>query len=722
MAGRTAVAAPPAQSHQEKPGAFFWLAMLGPWVIMLIGLGWAGTLRLTVRNDPYAWYWALAVIALDAVLVTFAFYASRPRGRLTCLHATVSFTLYAAWQWNAIATPDFTWRPLLAYGMGMVAVGVTSNMMTIWHKQGGGAESSFDLARKKIGEIRAFNEVHAKDGQVIARVEMEPGALLGKLDARALESFVDAPEGSARVIPEKGSARVGEVAIDAIDRLAEPQLYPGVGAQLNADLQKVPALLGVRTGGAPLDLYIAGDDRVGRNLGHVLMSGMNGAGKSIAYRFIVLDGMARGPAYAYVYGNARKADQERPWLLEGAERVARTKREVVDLLKWIRDEEIPRRAKILGEAGFDSWSTEAYRVTGLPHLDVILDEYAAVGPDIERLATDLGETCRSLGIRLLVGVQRSTGGRINTDFRAQFGTFLAFGCDNADSAAAALPEEVLDRGAMPQAWQNFHPGKCYLVAQHVPEAQHAEPGRTFSPNKKLMDEWGAALVAWRRGTGPAPVRREAVSVPDPSRESARKPSSGRAPVARHAPVSRHASAVEAVDDEAREGEVDISLDLDALDEDELLDEAGEALDEAGADEPPDSVDDETDDLYDPDDLPDAETLADLEGIAGTEPLDRDPPGGGMRLGLSPKMSDVEARELARRMLLALGAAGTVAFKVEEVLPDMMAATGFGASWFSKWLTIWSQDHPQYGPAILRRIDGARGRYEIIPPDRRAVAA
>jgi hypothetical protein len=519
--------------------------------------------------------------------------------------------------------------------------------------------------------------------------------VIDKFDVNALGSIAGAPRNGTQIVPIEGSLTRGKVIIDPNDRLKVPHIYPGVGDVLGADLSKVPAVLGVRASGAPLELYFAGDEEAGRNLAHVLAVGMSGAGKSWFYRFVILNGMARGEAYSYVYGNARKTDQEPKWVLEGAERVARTKREVIDLLKWIRDEEIPRRSKLLGDAGFGHWSTAAYRATGVKFLDILLDEYAAVG-----LATDLGETLRSLGGRLVVGVQRATGGRINTDFRAQFSAVATFGVDNDDSAAIALTEAQQDAGCMPQAWKAKHPGKLYLDAPGVSDEEACEECRTFKPNVDRVNKWGEALVRWRRGgAAPGPMRGEA-------REAT--------PVGLASPPARRGEGAEAYDDD--EAEYDEAyeealpparhIDMDAPDE-EVEAATAEAYEAATADDEEAEYDEEARAIVEHEKIT-PEEAAEITATDHVRPIEHR--GGGMVLGLSPRMSDVDARSTARSMLLQLGTGKR--FKVEDVLPDIMEETGMSAQWFSKWLAAWCDESAAYGPPILRRLD-ARGTYEII---------
>ncbi|MBQ1164684.1 conjugal transfer protein TraB, partial [Streptomyces sp. A73] len=56
-----------------------------------------------------------------------------------------------------------------------------------------------------------------------------------------------------------------------------------------------------------------------------------------------------------------------------------------------------------------------------------------------------------------------------------------FGVKGSTTADMALPDDVRDAGARPEAWENRKPGYNDLVAPGVDEERYAMKARTFDP-------------------------------------------------------------------------------------------------------------------------------------------------------------------------------------------------------------------------------------------------
>jgi hypothetical protein len=99
---------------------------------------------------------------------------------------------------------------------------------------------------------------------------------------------------------------------------------------------------------------------------------------------------------------------------------------------------------------------------------------------------------RSAGISVIISLQRPSATSMPTDVREQLGGVLCFGVKGSTTADMALPDDVRDAGARPEAWENRKPGYNYLVAPGIDEERYAMRARTFIP---LSDEEITALLS-----------------------------------------------------------------------------------------------------------------------------------------------------------------------------------------------------------------------------------
>lgn len=645
---------------------------IAPWAVAVTLLALAIAAR-QLRNDTYAWYWSpLIALAVAAVAIGVHF-ASRPRGKLVHNLATTGAVLAGAWTWYIAGAEQPSWRPYVVYVIAVIVVCAVANAAVAF-RSGGESDDMHDKLRSRLDKLRNINEIEERDGQLHARIEVEPGETVRDAApelAKTLASLHDLPETGVQITPRRGeSVRVGTVRLSPDDRLARPTPWPGPSIAPGQGTLLEPLRLGLRRGG-PLQLWLPGDARVNRNASLLQYTGMSGAGKSVAIRFTLIEAMCRGE-FEYWYLNSRKGTQEPEWVLGGAARVATKKADVISAWRDLRDE-MPERSAYLGKRGLEQWEPGC----GMPFRLIIGDEAADWAIDIERVITDVAETVRSIGELPLLGFQRATGSRFPTDARANFGTQLCFGVESPTDAGMGLPEEVLEAGAAPWVWGNREPGRCYLAAPGVPEEQWAEDARTFKPDTALLAEWGERLVEARERGSLTSVSLPSAAVP-----------TGRT-------VAQVVEDGELLDEDV--------VDADELEDDEdLVDEATAVLAEVGEEDESAAYDDECELPVVPDDC------REVHDIDPREPIDVS--GGGMRLAPSPKMSPTEARVFAKSYLIRMRDSGTARFKVEDVGEDILAATGFRGSWLSKVLREFLAEEQRW----LRRDEDDRGWYEFSP--------
>lgn len=667
------------------------LPYVAPWAIGLAMLALACPVRTVLARDSYAWFWS-AACAIGYIALTFGVYfASRPRGKLTNVVATLGTAGASAWSWYVAGVPHLTWRPLAVYAIGMIVACGVSNALSAFREGGQPGPTMNDRLTKALSEVRNINAPRVVNGSVVAEIEAEPGSSVAGLQKdvpAALESLHDLPEGSVRITKGRPgtSTRQGQVHLTPVDYLASPPPYTGPSIRDGAGpfgygTLMDPLTFGRRQGGQPLQLWLPGDARVHRNASLIQATGASGAGKSWFIRALLVEAMSRGgpDVFEYWYLNSRKADQEPSWVARGAGRFESTKKSVVRALRDLYAE-IDGRQRAFGAAGYEQWAPGA----PAPFRLVIADEFADVAPDVERLLTDLSETLRSLGIVLLAGLQRATHDRFPTSARANFGTHVCFGVRDDVDASMALPDDVLDalgETASPARWGNKKPGMCYLSAPGVPEDLWTMPARTWAPNIDLQRRWAEHLIDLRSGTAAVePYAEEGDLVDDDQYEEG--------------------DMIERV--EARMPAADEDLDLDRFDDAAAADEAAELVEELMADDPGADHDDEVIRPTVPADTADVHTIDHLDQIA----VD----GGGMHLALTPKMPPAQAQQFLRDHLAELRAGGASVVKVEQFGEEVLAVTGMGASWLSKHLGRLAE-----GPdAMLVKLNDS-GWYEFRAP-------
>jgi hypothetical protein len=126
----------------------------------------------------------------------------------------------------------------------------------------------------------------------------------------------------------------------------------------------------------------------------------------------------------------------------------------------------------------------------MPYMVVWIEEAAKFfrnGTEMEGLVME----ARSAGISVIISLQRPSATSMPTDVREQLGGVLCFGVKGSTTADMALPDDVRDSGARPEAWENRRPGYAYLVAPGVDEDRYPTPLRTY----RIDDEQiGAALA------------------------------------------------------------------------------------------------------------------------------------------------------------------------------------------------------------------------------------
>ncbi|MEU7590664.1 conjugal transfer protein TraB [Micromonospora sp. NPDC049230] len=457
-------------------------------------------------NSPWT---GVALAAADATVTGFTWWAARPRGPLMQSMSTGLALAGSAWTTMAVIEGPWSRGMFGVWFIGTVVGSVVVGVRRIMHKAGGdGDEASAGGLADAVKSLRGarLGRTTIDGARATATVVLESGTTASDLaaDRGALASALDVPATAVRVIPNPDSARRAKMSVVPVDQLRETRYWPGPSAP-GASIADAPIRLGVIEDGEPLDLWLPGDHKAGRNSAHLSVVGMSGAGKTELVLNLCADVLTRNDV-RLVVTDTRKGDQLPEWLRLGAHETYLTPESAEDYI-----EDLPRliaeRARHLGQRGLKQW----VKGCGLPYLVLVNFEAARLVADSSSFV-DVTESARSVGIFLLVELQRATHDRFPTSARANISAKICLGVERDTDAEAALSERTLDAGAAPWEWKNSRPGYLYAEFPGVDPERWSMPARAFIARSE--EDRAAAIAPFRPvavsapAARPAPVQRQ----------------------------------------------------------------------------------------------------------------------------------------------------------------------------------------------------------------------
>ena len=215
----------------------------------------------------------------------------------------------------------------------------------------------------------------------------------------------------------------------------------------------------------PLGLYADGEDFVinpfdADILQHLLVMGVTGAGKSEFARGLLAHLMTRRKMSVMLI-DCSKGRQSVGHIKHGLDVFISDMREAKQLLKAL-PAAIKARGDVLADEGLDQWEPKS-------KLNAVLVwvEEAADLADFDEL-DNIARAARSVGIWLVISLQRATWTNVSTDVRANLQASACFGVDEASDAGFCLPDAVTDAGAIP-AWGSSRPGYAFATGMGIPQ-------------------------------------------------------------------------------------------------------------------------------------------------------------------------------------------------------------------------------------------------------------
>ncbi|WP_436528599.1 ATP-binding protein [Actinoplanes sp. HUAS TT8] len=493
------------------------------------------------------------------------------------------------------------------------------------------------------------------DGRIVTHTEMVHGgnfADLQKKEVRtAIASSLDVPVGGVRMVPDRGTPRVGRMEISPVDMLENPPAWPGLSAPGGSIAD--PIRLAVYQTGSIVPLILPGDPKAERNaIGVLVLLGASGSGKTALQLELACEARSRVDAEV-VYIDGRKGLQLPKAFRDAMHVMIHNQTDGERYLDGMIAE-VARRAAQIGGHGHDQWTAGC---TKCPKFQVVIVDEASKFIESEDTMVELAESVRSVGIFVLLGQQRATGDRLPTSVRSTIGGVIVMGVRDIAEAARLLSEETIEAGADP-SWKNRKPGALYAEVPGTDPEDWSLPGRTFKIDR---DELVAELIAYLASIGEAP---------DDTGATAGAPVPPRPP----APVGTGE-----VVDEGRDDDPDADRDTEC---------APPARD-------PECLPEEGGDPYEPIRVPNRKRI----------PLDLEPADG-------RQYSPSEIRAMVRQMILSGYQQGQRVCRPSQfsALVDVVGEDGLKPPTLTKILKEFCQ-----GPEPLLSRTGDRGVYDIIVP-------
>lgn len=344
------------------------------------------------------------------------------------------------------------------------------------------AESETGLLAKSIGKAKLAlrGEPKVEPNKVTAPYKITaPGELTNAEISRRLEHIateLGISPNAIRIRTDADDASRGEFVFVPKDMLVDGAPYPGPSSPSGCITE--PIFNGIYEDGQPEVFWYPADEKARRNATHFGVFGMNGSAKSTGTVYAAIEVLTRYNGIVWACDPVKGQQTLGPLMpyLDWVETTMAGGEAMIDALQHV----ITARADELGRHGFKNWTPEAFKKLGMPYMVVIFEESAKLfrnGLELEPIV----EQARSAGISIEVSQQRPSSTSMPTDVREQLGGIRCYGVKGSTTADMALPDEVRDAGARPEAWENRKPGYHYLVAPGVEEERYAMKVRHWDP-------------------------------------------------------------------------------------------------------------------------------------------------------------------------------------------------------------------------------------------------
>lgn len=459
----------------KNPHARPWLAVVGEIpATFLAHHAWGGS--------PLA---AIGMTAASVGLTAATWLGSEGTKTPRRIHAVVSTAagtayLTAATFTNPVGTTQLSWL-VMGGGVAAASWNIRKAMRINVDPKQAGDGSETGILVKAIGnaKMKLRKPPEVEPNKVNVPYQLAPGEMTNAEVGRRLDAIASELGVSVTSLRNKGNpdnASQGELIIVPKDVLTDGTPWPGPSSFGGSITD--PIVIGLYEDGELEAFWFPGSAEERRNATHFLAAGMNGSGKSAGISQAIIEVLTRDDAFVWAVDPSKGSQTFGPFLpfLDWVEMTEAGGNQMIDALSMV----ITARADELGRHGFKNWTREAYEKIGMRYGVVWIEEAAKFfrnGTEMEGLVME----ARSAGISVIISLQRPSATSMPTDVREQLGGVVCFGVKGSTTANMALPDDVIDAGARPEAWENRKQGYNYLVAPGVDEERYAMKACTFIP-------------------------------------------------------------------------------------------------------------------------------------------------------------------------------------------------------------------------------------------------
>lgn len=395
--------------------------------------------------DPLSTGLASAGLAVGGVALAAVTWKATPAatkfGKFRRAQATAATAAGMGWLTCATAAGPFG-HPLI--DLWLIGGGLFAASWNVRQLMRNGA--SGDVAEETGGGLGALAEaigwekVKVKDakgsgkGTVTAGVEVTAGGTVPDVQATTAKvaAALHVPPSGVVVTPDPENGARGTLSLRVADLLKDGVPFA------------VPRALGLLpTDEIPVGLYADGEVWAinpfdADILQHLLVMGVTGAGKSEFARTVLTHLMCRRQMSIFLV-DVSKGRQTVGHIKDGLDWFITEEAEAKRLLKALPGA-IKARGSVLADEGLDQWSP----ASSLNAVCVWLEEAADLA-DFEEL-NKIARAARSVGIWLVISLQRATWTNLSTDVRANLQATACFGVDDPGDASFCLPDKVTAAG------------------------------------------------------------------------------------------------------------------------------------------------------------------------------------------------------------------------------------------------------------------------------------
>ncbi|MEU9647196.1 hypothetical protein, partial [Streptomyces sp. NPDC048188] len=417
--------------------------------------------------------------------------ASTGYGKFRRAQATASVAAGMGWLTCATAAGPFGHPVMDAWLIGGGLMAASWNVRQLMRNgasgdveetNGGGLAALADA----IGweKVKVKNPQGSGKGTVKADVEVTGGATVPDVQATTAKvaAALHVPPSGVIVTPDPENAARGTLSMRVADLLKD-----GVPFAAPAALGLLP------TEPVPVGLYADGEVWLinpfeADILQHLLVMGVTGAGKSEFARTVLTHFMCRRKLSVFLVDVA-KGRQTVGHIKDGLDWFVTETKEAKRLLKALPGA-IKARGDVLADEGLDQWTPDS----SLNAVVVWLEEAADL-TDFDEL-DKIARAARSVGIWLVVSLQRATWTNVSTDVRANLQATACFGVDDPGDASFCLPDSVTGSGAIP-AWGSDRPGYAFSTGMGIPQERWTTEVRSALTDREVLTALVTAAAAVR---------------------------------------------------------------------------------------------------------------------------------------------------------------------------------------------------------------------------------